>query len=122
MPKSCVLNLFWNILCINRLSSTNMHNGTLIIGFFWSSQCGWALLMNPDAFISTHTGKGCDEAELLYFNFVTLTSLGYGDIVPTTYLARITAVFNCLSGVLYLAVFISALVGGLAKQKGETAS
>jgi voltage-gated potassium channel Kch len=48
---------------------------------------------------------------LYYFSFVTLTTLGYGDIVPVSPLARSLAVTEALTGVLFLAVLISRLVG-----------
>jgi len=90
--------------------------GYLLIGFFWNSQSNWAQILNPEAFFNQLTEAAATEPEMLYYSFVTLTSLGYGDIVPTTAVARLIAIFNCLSGVLYLAIFISALIGGLRKQ------
>jgi hypothetical protein len=49
--------------------------------------------------------------ELVYFSFVTLTTLGYGDITPTTPPARTLAVLEAIVGQLYVAVFIASLVG-----------
>ena len=49
--------------------------------------------------------------ELIYFSFVTLTTLGYGDIVPTNPLARTLAILEAIVGQLYVAVAIAALVG-----------
>lgn len=51
------------------------------------------------------------EEPLFYFSFVTLTSVGYGDVVPTTVLARRLAVAEGILGQLYLAVFVGRLVG-----------
>ena len=93
--------------------------GYLLLGFFWTSQSNWAVMLNPDAYLNLRTGEPTTESEQIYYCYVTLTGLGYGDIIPTTAIARITAVFNCLSGVLYLAVFISALVGRLSKRHRE---
>ncbi len=88
--------------------------GYILLGFLWTSQSHWATMLNPEAFLNTRTELAANESERLYYCFVTLTGLGYGDIVPTTAVARLLAVLNCLSGVLYLAIFISALMGGLA--------
>jgi hypothetical protein len=46
-----------------------------------------------------------------YFSFVTMTTLGYGDIVPATRLARSFATLEAVVGQLYLAVFVASLVG-----------
>jgi len=48
--------------------------------------------------------------DLFYFSFVTLTTLGYGDIVPLTAKARSLAMMESITGVLYLAVLVSRLV------------
>jgi hypothetical protein len=50
-------------------------------------------------------------SELLYYSFVTLTTLGYGDITPTSDLARSTSVFEAILGQFYLTVLVARLVG-----------
>ena len=47
----------------------------------------------------------------LYFSFVTLTTLGYGDITPTSPAARMLAVVEAIMGQLYIAVLVARLVG-----------
>jgi ABC-type multidrug transport system fused ATPase/permease subunit len=49
--------------------------------------------------------------DLLFYSFATLTTLGYGDIVPVTSPARSLAVIEAIIGVMYLAIIISRLVG-----------
>lgn len=49
--------------------------------------------------------------ECIYFSFVTLTTLGYGDVTPVAKAARSFAVVEALSGQLYLAVLVARLVG-----------
>jgi hypothetical protein len=49
--------------------------------------------------------------ELLYFSFVTLTTLGYGDVLARSHPARALAAAGAVTGSLYLAVFIARLVG-----------
>jgi hypothetical protein len=46
-----------------------------------------------------------------YFSFATLTSVGYGDIIPGTKLARMCAITEALVGQIYLLVMVSRLVG-----------
>jgi len=48
---------------------------------------------------------------MIYFSFVCLTTMGYGDIVPVSDLARPVAVLEGVTGQLYLGVMIARLVG-----------
>src|SRR5262249_56877801 len=47
----------------------------------------------------------------IYYSFVTLATLGYGDVVPRTQVARGLAVLEAVGGQLYIAVMIARLVG-----------
>ena len=47
----------------------------------------------------------------IYYSLVTLTSLGYGDILPISPLARVVAGLEAVVGVLYIAVMIGSIVG-----------
>ncbi len=49
-------------------------------------------------------------AEMVYYSFVTLTTLGYGDIVPVSPSARALATLEALTGQLYLTVLVARLV------------
>jgi hypothetical protein len=49
--------------------------------------------------------------EWFYYSFVTLTTLGYGDITPLSRVARSLAIGEALTGQLYLAVLIARLIG-----------
>jgi hypothetical protein len=48
---------------------------------------------------------------LFYFSFVTLTTLGYGDVAPLSERAQALAVGEAIVGQLYIAIFIARLVG-----------
>jgi hypothetical protein len=55
-------------------------------------------------------GAGDDIGSAVYFSFMTLTSVGYGDIAPLTPAARALAMLEAVFGQLYLAVLIARLV------------
>lgn len=55
----------------------------------------------------------------LYYSFVTLATLGYGDLVPKSDAARGVAVLEAVSGQLYIAVMIAHLVGARLKTSDE---
>jgi len=54
--------------------------------------------------------------ELLYFSFVTLTTLGYGDMKPASEGAQALAIVESITAVLYLSIAIARLVGMYASQ------
>lgn len=60
------------------------------------------------------------SGDLVYFSFVTQTTLGYGDVLPVSPLARSVAMFLAVSGVLYLAVLVATLVGVYVSQTGRS--
>ena len=60
-------------------------------------------------------GNAVDDAtrfsEVAYYSFVTLTTLGYGDITPVSRLARSLSTMEAVTGQLYLAVLVARVVG-----------
>jgi hypothetical protein len=50
-------------------------------------------------------------SDFIYYSFTTLTTLGYGDVIPVTSQARSFSVLEAIIGVMYLAIIISRLVG-----------
>lgn len=84
----------------------------LLIGLIWA-----LLYLSVDLLtINTFTGIS-DEASLrvwsyIYFSFVTLSTLGFGDIVPVNELARTLVYLEAISGQIYLTILVASLVGG----------
>ena len=70
--------------------------------FYWVLEQSW-----PGTF--TFAGK-FSRVSALYFSFVTLATLGYGDIVPRTDIARGLAIVEGVGGQLFLAVMVARLV------------
>jgi hypothetical protein len=91
----------------------------LLLGVVWALAYSVEGVLDPAAFTcivgdSKHPewlrlGRG--ETTVLYFSFATLTTLGYGDIVPTSPISRMLASIEAITGQLYLAVLVSRLVG-----------
>jgi hypothetical protein len=85
----------------------------LMLGLLWAF--GYILVgtLSPDAFAfgtgpdSSHSMKGFTA---LYFSFITLTTVGYGDIAPVSGAARMLAMVEAMTGTIYVAVLISRLV------------
>jgi hypothetical protein len=88
--------------------------GYLLIGLLWSF--GYQLLVQcvPDAlhFEADSVNVRSEQPNpLIYFSFVTLTTVGYGDVKPVHPIARSLCVAEALVGQLYLAILIGSLVG-----------
>jgi hypothetical protein len=82
-----------------------------------------ALYLAIDAFypgsilVGLHSGDR--RTELLYFSMVTLSTIGYGDIVPLAGEARILAALEGVTGVLYIAITVALLVSRFREQLSE---
>ena len=50
-------------------------------------------------------------ADAAYFSFVTLTTLGYGDISPVAPIARFLVYMEAIAGVFYMAILVASLIG-----------
>ncbi|KAF1076136.1 potassium channel family protein [Methanogenium sp. MK-MG] len=87
----------------------------LLIGLLWASMYAAAAEMSPAAFSYTPditmSGNSLTFGDLLYFSFITLTTTGYGDIIPTMRVTQSLAMVEAITGVIFLAVFVSRLVG-----------
>jgi voltage-gated potassium channel Kch len=60
------------------------------------------------------------QTSAIYFSFVTLATLGYGDIVPRADIARGLAIVEGVGGQLFLAVLVARLVSVYAKPGGQS--
>jgi CDP-diglyceride synthetase len=82
----------------------------LLLGFIWA-----ILFIMVDFLVPGSLRYGQDQAltgaQMVYYSLVTLTTLGYGDIVPVSPTARSLATLEALTGQLYLTVLVARLVG-----------
>ena len=81
----------------------------LLLGLIWARLYHVVELASPGAF-RVPEGESPTSATLAYFSFVTLATLGYGDISPVNIVARDLAVLEAIMGQLYLVILISRLV------------
>ena len=92
----------------------------LLMGYMWGSLYGLMYLSRPGGF---HLPMGWTPAReqgiatdvpmnlMTYFSFTTLTTLGYGDVLPISGSARAAVVLEAVLGHFYLAVLVARLVG-----------
>jgi voltage-gated potassium channel len=82
----------------------------LLIGVIWGLMYIFIAHIEDNAF----QGLSLDKDQVwnyIYYSFVTLTTLGYGDISPTIPIARSLAYLEAICGQFYLAILVASLVG-----------
>jgi len=62
-------------------------------------------------------GDGRVGIDLIYFSFVSMTTLGYGDVVPIRPLAQAVAYIGAVVGQFYIAILVAGLVGAFISQQ-----
>lgn len=84
----------------------------ILIGHLWTSMYLTVYILHPESFQLGGELIQTDEAlkHLSYLSFVTLTTIGYGDIIVVGAVARILAMLEGLIGQLFPAIFIAKLV------------
>ena len=106
---------FRSLLTGNRIN-LNMIMGSIcvyiLVGISWSIFYFFVSVIHPGAFNGvTETGAKQQFTDLLYYSFVTLSTLGYGDITPVTPIARTLAYIEALFGQFYIAILVASFVG-----------
>jgi len=91
----------------------------ILLVLLWSDLYFLVELKFPNSFTVAHEAIKASPAILGYFSFVTITTLGYGDISPVSPQARNLAVFEAFVGQMYVAVLIARLVAIHTAQVSE---
>src|SRR5271165_3869283 len=102
-------------------SVTNAHLFTaasiyLLLGMQWFAIYSAFEIFNPGSFLSSSSIATDRQTELLYFGLVTLSTIGYGDIVPVGGEVRMLAALEGITGVLYIAITVAVLVSAYKQQ------
>lgn len=93
--------------------------GFLLIGLITMICCTYFHLKDPESFSNVEAGiTGVDD--ILYFSYITILTIGYGDISPLTEETRRISLFFGLIGQFYLAVIMAVLVGKFIGEPGST--
>lgn len=88
----------------------------LLIGFAFASAYQFIGIVWPQAFnLPANAGDAKDI--FIYFSFITLATVGYGDVTPVGGIPRMLAVLEAVTGQIYLVVSVSRLVGLHVAQK-----
>ena len=100
--------------------------GYLLLGMAWGVLYSMLDTLRPGSFeVGSRLAKQvqADDSRIhlfTYYSFITLTTVGYGDVTPVSAPARTCAWLEALTGQFYLAVLVAGLVGALLSKKSET--
>jgi hypothetical protein len=129
--KWAVLTAFYGLTAIalfsylkNARSITNEHLLTavsvyLLIGIMWFALYNAIDIVTPGSIVR-NSGKTTDPStDLLYFSLVTLSTVGYGDIVAVHPEVRMLAALEAIVGVLYIAIMVAILISAYRRPTEE---
>ena len=100
----------------------------LMLGLIWASAYSLIFIHDPESFDLGRPIEATDElseiqtkgtGRLVYFSFVTMTTLGYGDITPKSDAAGSLAILQALTGQIYLVVILARLVSLVVTRPAE---
>ena len=84
----------------------------LLMGLIWALMYLFIAQAIPGAFNGVEQMVWYDNfADVAYYSYVTLTTLGYGDISPVAPIARFLVYMEAVVGVFYMAILVASLIG-----------
>jgi hypothetical protein len=104
--------IFQHLLVEQDVTSDMIMGGAcafVLLGFVWAYLYYLLEIFQPNSFKAAEQ-LGDDLVDFLYYSFVTLTTLGYGDLLAVSKQARGLTMLEAIIGQLYLAIMISRLV------------
>lgn len=112
----------WKAEFVNKNVIFGLVSGYISLGLIGFFICLSIEMANPNSFQGLMMSNGALETiteGLMYYSYITLLTIGYGDIIPVTPLAHKAAILIGLMGQIYLVVITAVVVGKYLKQTVE---
>ncbi|MEH6551805.1 MAG: potassium channel family protein [Pseudomonadales bacterium] len=120
------IRIFSYMLAANRVTLNMLYAAVcqyLIIGLIWAFVYSLIARLSGEAFTGAlQYSDGYAIRDLMYFSYITLTTVGYGDILPVSSAARSWAMMEGIVGQFYLAIIMARLVSLYSRQGPGAAS
>lgn len=107
-------NIFMHLLRSREVTSEILFASVcvyLLIGLTWAAFYIFIDFLYPHSFIDTSRNIPIDAPRILFFSYITLTTVGYGTLTPDSDPARSLALLEAIIGQLFLAIMVARLVG-----------
>ena len=116
-----LLRFVWRAPSVNVEVLCASISAYLMLGLMWTMAYWLVDQLTPGAFsFNTNAGqRSMNGFNGFYFSFVTLSTVGYGDITPVSRIARWLAAMEAMTGLLYVAVLIARLVSLYSSAKSD---
>jgi len=117
--------IFREVITTQRVVADTLYGAIcvyLLVGMTFGSLFDMIETLHPGSFQINSESAGLTEIRwrtLIFFSFMTLTTIGYGDITPATTQTQSLAAIEGVLGVLYVAVLIARTVSIYARQPSE---
>jgi voltage-gated potassium channel len=92
----------------------------LLLGVLWAVAYTLVEISSPGSISGFDVDAGSHwSSDWLYFSFVTMTTLGYGDITPVSAIAKVLAYMQAVFGQFYIAILVAGLVTAYISRKNR---
>lgn len=109
----CAFGLFSYLRTAHTIRDAHLYTAVsiyLLLGLQWFALYSAIDVLWPGYIQHNTAAKADRHAELLYFSLITLSTIGYGDVIPVQGEVRILAALEGIAGVLYIAITVALLV------------
>ncbi|TPN86783.1 ion channel [Aquimarina algicola] len=120
-----IIKQIWETKKVNRSTILGLMSGYISLGLIGFFICISIEISSPGSFQGINTALENPELlteELLYYSYVTLLTIGYGEIVPVTPLSQKAAILISLLGQFYHVILTAIIVGKYLNSKNESES
>lgn len=110
-----LISQVWKARIVNRNVIAGLISGYISLGFIGFFICMSIEILSPNSFSGINPDVSLVE-EMMYYSYITLLTIGYGDILPVTPIAQKASIFIGLMGQMYLVVVTAIVVGKYINQ------
>lgn len=107
-----LISQVWRATIVNKTVILGLISGYISLGLIGLLLCMSIELIHPQSFMGPFMSDNYADltGNLLYYSYITLMGVGYGDIVPTTLVAKKASIFIGLIGQVYLVIITAVVV------------
>ena len=119
----CAFGLFSYLRKAHTISDGHLYTAItiyLLLGLQWFGLYSAIDVLSPGSIQHSTAATANRHAELLYFSLITLSTIGYGDVVPVQGEVRMLAALEGIAGVLYIAITVALLVSAYRPRPSST--